>query len=188
MRKLYFKLVAKMASRTNLIVLGVLWILVEFLVRPSAEQEISKWSKGEGALDLTLIVSPQLITEKISGYGIEGRRIYSFVISTMETASTMLFFLFFSTLFFMLVAPFRNWWEAQWWKITLSALFLDIVSNCLLIHLLSLCPEPTNYSVCFFVVINGCNHIAHWVVWLLTAILLFHEAKRAVEDLVRKTS
>lgn len=174
-------LVARIASGTTLAVLGVLWLLVEFLVRPGAKREIGRWSNGEGFLDAALLIEPQTIIGHITRYTIEGRRVYSFVVLTLEIASAVLFFLLLSTLLYLFPLSFPKWWKEQLWKIPLLVLLFDLMYNGLLICLLASFPQPDYFVAWCFVVVNICHQLAHWIIYLLTAVLIFQEARQWLE-------
>jgi hypothetical protein len=105
----------------------------------------------------------------------------------MGMTSAILFFLFSSTLLFLLTLRFRARWEAQWWKVTLLVLFLDLMMNSLLLHLLAGSPQTIDLATWCFVVLNGCNQIAHWLVWLLTTSLLLQEIIQLVKKYQQKS-
>lgn len=144
------KLLIRIATGRNVLLLLLLFVAFSAFIMPAMEADIKALSGGVGVLDLSFFYTPQTAQSMLAAYGPEGIRLYIWAQWSVDFIYPIICGTLFATC--LCWAGARNWWflgplltVADWTE--------NVFITILLVQYPAFSPE-TAWVACFFTVIK----------------------------------
>lgn len=123
-------------SRSNVLFLGIILILMIGVILPEAESGIELQSGGIGMIDNSFFYQPDLFYDSLKQYGANGRKLYLFTLLTADLFLSIILTLFSTFFIALLVRSFKMKKAFQFIKMPFFYFLLNLFENLGIIFLM----------------------------------------------------
>lgn len=142
MEKKLLKILKKINSNQNLVLLVILSILMSYVILPEAESTVSEISGGVGIFKEIWVKTPHEIYEQTEKLGLEGRKRYAFMLSTAQVVFALINAVFFSLILMRISKTLTFDYKNQLILLPFLIAVVELTVTFGLIFILAQFPEP----------------------------------------------